>query len=175
MNRSSIKLQIGGDNIVEVLLTEDDEEIQTLKFYRFYPSLNECVLIWRLRSRLLHPTTDVLENLIEFLDVHAITITSEILHFEVRFAGLLGECMSLTDHPLGVRLEDTGRAEDSSRADMDKCQHKCLPQPSRRPNHLAKEIGLPQSIDVDLEEVVPCTRAKLRTRFDSLSEVRRQF
>jgi len=155
------------DEIIEVPLTEDDEEIQALEFYRFYPSLDKCVLIWRLWSRLLHSTTNVLKHLIEFLDIHAIAITDEILDPKVNFPGLLNKDMSLVNHPFCIGLEAAGRADHSSSAKMNKRQHKGLPQASRRPDHLTEEVNLPERVDVEFEELIPSATAALGARPNS--------
>ncbi len=163
-----VEFLIGRDNGVKVFLAEDQENVEGLKFHGFYPPLNVGILIWHLRYRLLHSTSDVLKHLVEFLDVHAIAIANEILHSEVCFAGLFNERMSLANYPSGVRFETTGRAEDFSRADMDKYQHKRLAQPTRRPGHLAEEIGLPQRIDMQPEKLIPRAAATFRARLNPL-------
>ena len=66
-----VKADIRSNEMIEVLLAKDDEEIQALEFKGFPPSLNKCILIWRLRCRLLDSETDVFEHLIEFSNVHA--------------------------------------------------------------------------------------------------------
>jgi len=63
-----VKADIRSNEMIEVLLAEDNEEIQALEFYGFYPSLDECILIWRSGSRGLDSATDVFENLIEIMD-----------------------------------------------------------------------------------------------------------
>jgi hypothetical protein len=81
--------------MIEVLLAEDNEEIQTLEFYRFTHLSMNSFLIWRSGSRGLDSATDVFENLIEIRDVHAITISNacapggRTLRLFCRFAILL--------------------------------------------------------------------------------------
>jgi hypothetical protein len=151
--------------MIEVLLAKDDEEIQSLEFYRLYPSLDECFLIWRSGSRGLDSAADVFENLIEIRDVHAITITNEIFDPQISFARLLDESMGLANHPFGIGFEAAGRAEHPSSAKMDERQDKRLPQPSRRPDHLTEEeVNLPERVDMSLEKLVPSPRSTLGTR-----------
>jgi len=44
---------------------------------------------------------------------------------------------------------------------MNKRQHKGLSQASRRPNHLAEKVDLPERIDMEFEEFIPSTTASL--------------
>ena len=150
-----VKSDIRSNEMIEVLLAEDNEEIQALEFYRFYPSLDECILIWRSGSRGLDSTTDVFENLIEIRDVHAIAIADEIVDLQISFARLLNERMSLANHPFVVGFEAAGRADHLSSANMDERQDKRLPQPGRRPDHLTEEINLPERVDMGFEKLVP--------------------
>ena len=94
-----IKADIRSNEMIEVLLAEDDEEIQALEFEGLSPSLDECILIWRSWCRWLNSASDVLEHLIEFSNVHPITITDEIVDPQFSFARLLNERMSLANHP----------------------------------------------------------------------------
>lgn len=114
-----VKFQIRRYEMIEMLFTEDDEEIQTLVFERFTPAFDKGILIWRLRCCQLNSTANVLENLIEFSDVHAIAVADEMLNPQVCLAGLLDESISLANHPFAVRLKTTPRAKHSSGTDMD--------------------------------------------------------
>ena len=163
-----VKADIRSNEMIEVLLAKDDEEIQALEFKGFPPSLNKCILIWRLRCRLLDSETDVFEHLIEFSNVHAVAVADEIVDPQISFARLLNERMSLANHPFGVVFEAAGRADYPSSANVDERQDKRVPQASRRPDHLAEEVDLPKCIDMDLEELVPGSRSTFGTWLDAL-------
>jgi len=47
---------------------------------------------------------------------------------------------------------------------MNKRQHKGLSQASRRLNHLAEKVDLPERIDIEFEEFIPSTTASLGAR-----------
>ena len=117
--------------------------LQSLKFYRFHPTLNKSVLIGRLRSGLFYLTANVLKHLIEFSNIHAIAIPNEILNSQFCFTSSLNKDMSLGNHPLGIRFEAAGRA-----------------------NHLAKEVDLPERFDMEFKKLIPSAGSSFGTRFN---------
>jgi hypothetical protein len=104
-----VKVDIRSNEMIEVSFSEDNEETQTFCFDTFYPSFDERVLVGRSWCRGLNSATDVFENLIEIRDVHAITITNEIVDPQISFARLLDESMGLANHPFGVGFEAAGK------------------------------------------------------------------
>lgn len=162
-----VMAEILGNEKIDVLLAEDQEEVEALELDRLDPTLDEGVLVRRLRRGGNNSTADVVEDLIESLDVHAIVVADQVIDLQVRFAGLLDERMSLRSHPFSIGLETTGRADGSPRADVQESQDKRLPQSGRRPYHLAEEVDLPERIDVSFEKLIPSPAAAPWARLDA--------
>ncbi len=160
-------VQVRRDKIVEVLLAKDREEIQAFYACGLYPSLDEGILIWRSRCRGLHSAALLLKDFIEFFDVHVVAVANKMRHFQARFTSLRDHGVGLTEHPLAVGFETAGRTKDSPATDVNKRQDKRLSQSGWRPDHLAEEVDLPQSIDMEFEKLVPSPTTSFGTRLDT--------
>lgn len=70
--------QISRDQEVEMLLSEDNKMPHGLTLDKSYPPLDEGLLIRGLGCRLDDPSLGTLEDLVEFADVHPISVVDEI-------------------------------------------------------------------------------------------------
>ncbi|MCR9118975.1 MAG: hypothetical protein NXI22_18750, partial [bacterium] len=147
--------------MVKVAFAENDEVIQDFKLNRLHSSFNERILIRR-SDRSLHDFTFInREDFFKRFDENAVAIAHHLFDQKSCFVSLLHQLARLRNHATPMGFERTRSTKHAPRSNVHNGQRKRLTQASRRPDHLAEEINLPERIEMGLEKLVPLPATSL--------------
>jgi hypothetical protein len=148
------------EDMPQVVLAENDEVVETFRFYPPHKRLRVGIQIWT--SRRNGPKVDAvgLQERTEVFAELAVAVANDVRRSEL---GLLfvedhAHVPSSLSHPSVVGIGRYAGDVNATCVQVDEKQHVVRDRPSQSPDSLGEEVRCPNSFDVPFDEVVPRPR-----------------
>lgn len=162
-----VKIQVHFAEMVQVLGTKDQKVIEQLVAESLDKPLDvglhvRCAVgnLHRLRSL-------ALQFLVERLRELAVSVVDHVCDGEAIGPCLVHKCLGLPNGPILVGVQRCGGKYYASSLDVQKGNHKRLPNPAQRQDFLAEEVDLPEGAGVLFQELVPSCFASVGGRIET--------